>query len=144
MKWIGSGVKLTRALADYGNQNNTNIYPRKPSWRRKPNKTSSIYMYQKYKDKTPNMCSFSLQICLYLSYALYTSECGCSNEEHTSSIYTLFLPLDFFPNKLTSTNLLGRLHLGRHKPIQYYILEGSIDPAYNEGFTSWLYDDQIQ
>ena len=36
-------------------------------------------------------------ISLSLSYANYTSECVCPNEEHITPIYT-YLPLDFFPN----------------------------------------------
>ena len=106
-------------------------------------------MYQKYKDKNSNKCSFSQQLSLSLSlslsppYALYTSEC-VFQMRNTHPLFILFIPLDFFPNKSTPTNLLGLLHLGRHKTILYYIHEGSIDPTYNGYFTSWLYDDQIQ
>ena len=58
-------------------------------------------------------------VSLSLPYALYTSECVCSNEEHTSSTL-LFFTLHFFPNKSAPTNLLGQLHPRSHK--QYYII----------------------
>ena len=83
----------------------TPIYPGKPSRGRKPSKTSSIQMYQKYKDKTPNKCSFSFQICLFHSPMCYTQVSVC---------------LDFYLNKSAPTNLLGQLHLGRHKT--YYTI----------------------
>ena len=76
-----------------------------------------------------------VDLSLSLSYALYTSEFVCQMR-NTHPLFILFMPLDFFPKTSAPTNLLGRLHLGRHKTILYYIQEGSIDLTYNEGFTS--------
>ena len=48
---------------------------------------------------------------LSLSYALYTSECVCSTEEHTcvqmrnTPLFILFLTLDFFPNQVGPNKL---------------------------------------
>ena len=84
------------------------------------------------------LVGMSLSLSLSLSPMHYTQVCVCvcANEEPS--------PLECFPNRLAPTNLLGQLHLGRHKIILYYIQEGTIDPTYNGGYTSWLYDEQIQ
>ena len=101
-------------------------------------------MYQNYKDKTPNMCFFSLHICLSLSYALYTSECVCVFKWGTHLLYLYSIFHLIF-------SLIGRpqqtywdyFTLEDTKHI-IFILEGSIDPTYNKGFTSWIYDNQIK
>ena len=62
-------------------------------------------MYQEYKDKTPNRCSSSLQICLSLSYVLYTSECVC--QMRNTPLFILFLSLEFVPNQVGPNKLTG-------------------------------------
>ena len=66
-------------------------------------------MYQKYKDKTPNRCSFSLHICLSLSPMRYTQVC-VFQMRNTPPLFILYLPLEFFPNRSAPTKLLGRIH----------------------------------
>ena len=68
-------------------------------------------------------------ISLPLSYALYTSE-HVFKMRKTHPLFIIFLSFEFFPNRSSPTNLLGRLHLGRHKTVLYYIQEGTIDPTY--------------
>ena len=77
-------------------------------------------MYQKYKYKTPNGCSFSFHIYLSLSPMRNTQVSVCVQMRSTSVLFILYLPLDFFPNKSAPTNLLGQLHPRSHK--QYYII----------------------
>ena len=86
--------RITERKISTTTQKNTQIYPGKPSWGRKPNKNSSIQMYQKYKDETANTCSFSQQISLSLSPMRYTQVSVCSNEEH-KSLFILFMSLEF-------------------------------------------------
>ena len=51
-----------------------------------------LYIYVlKVQDKTPDRCAFSQQIYLSPSPMRYTQVSVCSNEEHNSSIYTLFV-----------------------------------------------------
>ena len=97
---------------------NTKIYPGKPSWGRKPNKNSSIQMYQKYKYKTPNKCSFSQHIYISLSPMHYTQV--CVQMRNTTPLFILFLSLEFYPNKSAPTNLLGEFTQEDTK--QYYII----------------------
>ena len=66
----------------------------------------------------------------------YTQVSVCIQMRNTPPLFILFLTLDFLPNKSAPTNLLGQIHLGRHKAILYYIQEGTIDPACNGGYTS--------
>ena len=105
-----------------------------------------LYRCVKITNIKPQTCASSP--CIYISLSLLCTihkwVCVCVQMRNTPPLFILFLPLDFFPNKSAPTNLLGRLHLGRHKTILYYIQEGSIDLTYNRGFTSWLYNDQIQ
>ena len=84
-----------------------------------------------------------IDLYIYLSLMRYKQVSVCSNEEQNSFIYTFYVTW-LLRNKSAPTNLLGRLHLGRHKIVLYYFQEGTIDPNYNGGYTSWLYDDQIQ
>ena len=58
----------------------------------KGKKTRQKFLYIDVEDKTPKKEILLLVgMSLSLSYALYTSECVSSNEEHSSSIYTLFV-----------------------------------------------------
>ena len=77
-------------------------------------------MYQKYKYKTQNKCSFSLQIYRSLSHMRYTQVSFCVQMRNTPPLFILYLPLDFFTNRSAPTNLLGWLHLGRHDTIILY------------------------
>ena len=66
----------------------------------------------------------------------YTQVSVCAKMRNTTPLFILFMSLVFYPNKSAPTNLLGRLHLGRHKTVLYYIKEGTADPTYNGGYTS--------
>ena len=73
---------------------------------------------QKYKDKTPNKCSFSLQISLSLSPMWITQMSVCVQLRRTHLLFILYLPLDFFPNQVSS-NKLTRATLPRKTQKQY-------------------------
>ena len=75
--------------------------------------------------------------CWYLSLSpmCYTSVSVCVQMSNTNPLFILFFSLDFYPNKSAPLYCLGRLHLGNHKTILYYIHYGTIDMNYNGGFT---------
>ena len=86
-------------------------------------KTQQNFLYidvSKVQRKNPKQVLLLLvDMYLSLSYALYISERVCQMR-NTHPLFILFLPLDFFHDKLAPTNLLGQLHLGRHKT--YYTI----------------------
>ena len=66
----------------------------------------------------------------------YTSVSLCVQMRNTTPLFILFLSLEFYPKKSAPLKSLGRLHLGNHKTVFFYIHYGTIDPTYNGGFTS--------
>ena len=105
---------------------------------------TKLPLYKMYKIKKPKHVFSSFLICISLSPMCYISEWVCILMRKKIPLFIHFKSLEFYPNKLSPLNWMGWLHLGRIKTILYYIHWRTIDPTYNGGFTSWIYDYQLQ